>query len=630
MGEKAPDRRLAAILAADVVGYSRLMGSDEVGTRRRFRTLLKHLIEPAIDAHQGRIVKTVGDGLLAEFPSAVEAVSCAVLIQQRNTREGAGLPQDQRLVFRIGINLGDIIVEENDIFGDGVNVAARLEAMCQPGGLCISRAVRDQVRDKLPLSFDDLGEQTVKNIARPIRVFGLTPTAIAAAPELSPPRHRPAPSYWWAWLVAGVILFLGAAGGLAWWTLGRDPSSPRQGDTALIAPASIASSKAALAVLPLTALGPTNEDYFADGLTEDLIAALGRFRELLVISRAATMAYKGKSPTLQEVGRDLKVRYVVEGSVRRSPERIKVTISLTDTSHGAVLWSERYDAEPKDIFALQDQITRQISGALAVRVTELELARSTAKPANNLEAYDLVLRGRDLLSRVVRSSNAQARTLFERAIELDPTYAPAYIGLAKVNLLAVTQGWTPHPGEALKRAESFARRAVELDDLSPRAHAILGDVAVYLGDYQRGQAELQRAIELNPSDAEAHRGLGGVLLWTGDLQGAITAGETLMQFQANLTAVETFHLATAYVLADRSADAVRLLENAMVRNMADPYTQAMLAVAYTEQGRQEDAARQATFVRQRYPAFLRDGFGSLLRDPAHREKLTAGLTKAGL
>jgi TolB-like protein/Flp pilus assembly protein TadD len=381
----------------------------------------------------------------------------------------------------------------------------------------------------------------------------------------------------------------------------------------------------------LEALGAEGgSDYFADGLTEDIISALGRFRDLSVMSLGAVFAYKGKHPPPAEVGRDLKVRYVVEGFIRRGPERIRVSVSLTDTNRSVVLWSEKYDTEPKDIFAVQDQITRRISGALAVRVTSLEVAKSAANPPSNLEASDLVLRGRDLLARLTRSANAQARDLFEQAIELDPNYPPAYVGLGRVNLSAVNLGWTQDPGEALERAESLGRKAIGLDDLSPGAHALLGYVALHFGDYDRALDELKRAIELNGSDAEAYSGLATVLLYRGDIAGAIAAGEFLAQLQPDLSAIEAFNLATAYLLADRGADAVRILEHAHDRNRALMETNVILAAAYAEVGRQQDAERQAESVRQRFPGFSSQEFGALLRDASQREKLARSLKKAGL
>jgi TolB-like protein/Tfp pilus assembly protein PilF len=535
-------------------------------------------------------------------------------------------------MFRIGINVGDIIVEGADIFGDGVNVAARLESICQPGGLCISRSVRDQVRDRLPITFDDLGEHAVKNIAREVRVFALTPEAIAAAslPETDAARLSKRPHRWIAVVVA--LVLLGAGAGVAWWEL-RQPAGLVEEPARAGRPAGPAAPQgASIAVLPFVSLGgdQAEGDYFVDGLTEDIISALGRFRELSIISRAGVFSYKGKNPAPAEVHRDLDVRYVVEGSVRRSADRVRVSVSLTDTARAALLWSERYDAELKDIFSVQEQIAQEISGALAVKVTDLEIAQSAAKPPDRIEAYDLVLRGRSLLARTTRSDNAGARTLFERAIELDPNYAPAYLGLGRVNLKSVTQGWTPNPSETLERAESLARKAIGLDDSSPGAHALLGTVYVHFGDYDRGLVELRRAIDLNGSDAESYSGLLDVLLWSGDAVGAVAAGELLLRFKQNLTATESFHLATALVLADRSKDAVRLLEQAVDASRANFYTYVMLAVAYADLGRQEEAERMSQAVRARFPSFSREEFGSLLRDQMQRSKLALLMDKAKL
>lgn len=624
---KAVERRLAAILAADVVGYSRLMGIDEVGTLRQLTAHRRECIDPAIAARRGRIVKTTGDGVLAEFPSAVEAVACAITIQQGLASRNGAVAVEKRLTFRIGINVGDIIGEKGDIFGDGVNVAARLESLCEPGGICISRAVRDQVRDKLPVAFDDLGEQQVKNITRPLRAFGLSPQAIAAIPELTPQARAASSSRARLWITAGFVAIMIAVGA-AWWMVRAPPTeAPAPAPTT-----PIGAARASIAVLPLEALGAEGgSDYFAEGLTEDIIAALGRFRDLSVMSLGAVFGYKGKHPPPAEVGHDLKVRYVVEGFVRRGPERIRVSLSLTDTNRNAVLWSEKYEAEPKDIFAVQDDITRRVAGALALRVTSLERERSAAKPPNNLEAYDLVLRGRAaLLSRLTRSGNAQARAFFERAIALDPNYAPAYVGLGLVNLLASDMGWTEDPIDARERAEKLAQKAIALDDLSSSAHALLGDVAVHFGDHDRALEELRRAIDLNGSDAQSYDHLIAVLVYRGDIADAIAAAELVAQFQPELPDGAAFFLGMAYVLADRGADAIRILEPVVGKNPRDLYASVMLAVAYAAVGRQQQADGLAKAVRQRFPTFSRDQFGSALRDPSLRAKLDHALETAGL
>jgi Flp pilus assembly protein TadD len=319
-------------------------------------------------------------------------------------------------------------------------------------------------------------------------------------------------------------------------------------------------------------------------------------------------AYKGKNPTPAEVGRDLKVRYIVEGSVRRTPDHIRVAASLTDTVRGTILWSDKYDIDAKDIFSVEDRITMRISGMLALQVTSLELARSAAKPPSSLEAYDLVLQGRDRLSRNTRSDNAQARTLFERAIMLDSSCAPAYVGLGRVNYLAVTQGWTFDARATFERAERLVRRAIELDEAASSAHALLGMIFGDLGNYDDALAEIKRAVELNSSDAEACGGLLNILLWSGDIPGAIAAGEMLIQFQPRPSAVEAFDFGTAYLLAERGAEAVRILEPAADANRAAFPVNIALAAAYALVGRQADAERQAAAVHQRFPHVFKKRF----------------------
>ncbi len=626
-------RKLAAILAADVVSYSRLMGADEVGTLRAWKAHRSALVDPEIAAHGGRVVKTTGDGMLVDFPSVVDAVAAAVGIQRGMASRTADTPADKRIVLRIGINVGDIIIDDNDIFGDGVNIAARLETLCQPGGLCISEVAQAQVRDKLPLPFADLGEQTVKNIARPVRCFGLSPEAIAEAPELglgrtpaavaTASRGRPRS------LLLAAALFLIVAAGLGggffiWRHEAVMPATTPEVDNS-------SAPQASIAVLPFASLAEGNqEDYFATGLTEDIITALGRFSGIAIRSPDSVAPYKGKKMTAEAVGRDLNVRYIVEGSVRRSPDQIRVTVRLTDAAKGALLWSEQYDAQPKDLFAVQDDITRRIAGALAVRVSSLELARAATKPPSSLEAYDLVLRGRDLLSRVTRSANSEARGDLERAIELDPNYAPALVGLGVADLNAVTQGWTADPVAALQRAEGLGQKAVALDERSDGAHVLLGRIYLQRGEYDRAVDQLKRAVELNSSDPDGYGGLGGALLWTGDIDGAIKALETAAQLEPALSTTDAFHLGTAYLLAGRTEDSIRTLERSLIRNKGNQFTNVLLAAAYAEAGRMDDARRQAATVRQLFAFFDSGDFGSLFRNPRDRDMVVAALQKAGL
>lgn len=386
-----------------------------------------------------------------------------------------------------------------------------------------------------------------------------------------------------------------------------------------------------IAVLPLVSLPDVaGEDYFADGLTEDVISALGRFPDISVRSRSTVLPYKGKPRRPEEVGRELGVRYVVEGSVRRSAERIRVSIQLTDTSRGTLLWSLRYDTEPKDIFSVQDDITRRIAGSLAVRLSHLELAKAASKPPSSLEAYDLALRGRDLLSRVTRTANSQARSMFEKALALDLNYVPAIVGLGLVDLNAVRYGWTADPLEALQRAERLGHKAVALDESSPGAHALLGRVYIRRGDLDRALDEMKRAVALNPSDPDSYAGLGNALLLLGAVDGAIQAIETAVQLQPDISPTNYFRLGMAYILAGRNTDAIRILERALVRNENNVFLNAMLAAAYAEAEREEDAIRRANTVRELYPVFAAADVGSLFRNPGHREKIQAALRKAGL
>ncbi len=619
------ERRLAAILAADIVGYSRLMGADEVGTLRALKNVRKNRLDPAIAAHGGRIVKTTGDGLLADFPSVVDAVACAVTFQRSMIERNTDVAEEKRVVFRVGINIGDIIIDGDDIFGDGVNIAARLESICQPGGLCISDTACDQIRGKLPLTFADQGEQRVKNIDRPVRVFALSPQAIAEAPELSSGRAVPAKTHRLALPAAALAAALILAGAGVWWVTRAGP--PSQTATG---PASM-DARPTVAVLPLVSLAADKkEDYFADGLTEDIISALGRFSDITVRSRNAVFAYKGKTPNPTDVGRSLDVRYIVEGSIRRSPERVRISINLAAAGDGTQLWSENYDVVPKEIFSVQDDITRRIAGTLVSRLTNLELAKVATKPPSSLEAYDLVLRGRALYERVDRSANSQARALFKRAIELDPNYASAYVGLGRVELNGVLQGWTADPAAAVQRAQSLGQKAINLDASSAGAHELLGSTYVRYGDYDRALDEMRRAITLNGSDPDAYAGFAGASVWSGDIDGAIKNFEIAVKLGLNLNVNNSFLLGLAYVLAGRNADAIRVLERSVDTNKTDIYSRAILAAAYAEAGRKDDAARQSQEVRKIDPRFDSADFGSLLQKPDLRAKLTRALAKAGL
>jgi len=436
----------------------------------------------------------------------------------------------------------------------------------------------------------------------------------------------PRPSGWLS--IAGGALLVAA--GVAWWWGARPavnvassqmPGSVSEAQLRLVRPS--------IAVMPLAALGESHADnYFARGLTEDIIAALGRFAGLTVLSAKTVLPYRDKTLSSFDIGRELKVRYIASGSIRRSPERIRITIQLTDTAGGTLLWADQYDRSPTDIFAVQDDITRRIAGALAVRLTHVEQARAAAKPPDNLEAYDLVLRGRDFLSRLTRSATSKARVMFERAIELDPNYAAAYVGLGNVDLRAIHHGWTPDPASVLQRAKHHALKAITIDEFNPHAHALLGRIHARLREYDQAVDALKRAMALNPSDADNHAGLGDALLWSGDINGAIAALESADQLEPQLSTQDLFNLGAAYFLAAKHAQAVHVLERVAARNEGNPFIHAMLAAIYQDAGRPENARREVAKMRLLNPLFDFDAFGSLFRNPQHGAKIIAALRKA--
>src|ERR1700735_764878 len=424
-------RRLAAVLAADVVGYSRLMEVDEAGTLARLKTVRLELIDPAIANCKGRIIKTTGDGILVEFQSVTEALRCAVDFQERMARRNRDMPAARTLLYRIGINLGDVIVEEDDIFGDGVNLAARLEAMAEAGGICISAAVRDQVGDRLSVGYEDLGEQHVKNIARPIRVYKV----LLNEKTTQTPANGAAPAH---------------------------AASP------------VSARKPSIAVLPFVNMsGDAEQEFFADGLTEDIITELSRFRDILVISRNAVFVHKGKPVKAQQIAREFGVDYVVEGSVRKAADRVRVTVQLIDGETETHVWAERYDRKLEDIFAIQDEVTSSICATLFGRVEAARHDRVARRPTENMAAYEWVLTGKVLHHWSNPESNAQAIRMLARAIELDPNYAHAHAWKACVTGQAWLNGWCEDRAASLLVIAEELQIALSLDDNDADVHRIL-------------------------------------------------------------------------------------------------------------------------------------------------------------
>jgi adenylate cyclase len=484
------ERRLAAILAADVAGYSRLMGADEEGTLERLKALRRELLDPKITEHHGRIVKTTGDGLLVEFASVVDAVRCAVEVQQAMPERHTSVAVDDRIELRVGINLGDVIVEGDDLYGDGVNIAARIEALADAGGVFVSNTVHDHVRDRLPFVFEDLGEQQVKNIARPVRVYRVGLWSVAPTPTTSSPASR-----------GGSGRGQAGEGRLAALPLPDKPS---------------------IAVLPFANMsGDLEQEYFADGVVEEIITALSRIRWLFVIARNSSFTYKGEAVDVKRVGRELGVRYVLEGSVRRGGNRVRVTAQLIDAFTGAHIWAERYDRDLTDIFAVQDEITASVAGIIEPALVAAEQERVLRKPPDRLDAWEAYQRGMWHFNKYGAEANKIAQDFFRQAIALDSDFAPGHHGLAFA-LFFEFWLYSARSTEALDVARAEARLAVTLDDRDAIAHSVLASLTQGLsGDWGSSIAEALAALALNPNSASVLAILGGTLMTGGNAREGI-------------------------------------------------------------------------------------------------------------
>jgi class 3 adenylate cyclase/TolB-like protein/Flp pilus assembly protein TadD len=619
MGETDTRRKLAAILCADVVGYSRLMGEDEEATLRDLRACREAIIR-SVAARHGRVFGGAGDSAVAEFASPVEAVRCALDIQEEAERQNAARQENRRMRLRIGVHLGDVLVEGDDLLGEGVNVAARLEALAEPGAVLVSRAVRDQVRDRLPVVLEDLGERALKNIARPVRVYRARPGATPAA-RVEPPGRGPWPRRALLALLL-MLLVLGAAIWLLHAPILPSPSGP--GQTHPVRGPSIA-------VLPFANLsGDRGQDYFADGITRDVTAALGRFPDLSVIAPdAAAAARKDGTGGPREIARELGVGYLLEGSVRRDGDRVRVTAQLLDAGRGVQLWSERFDTGSGNVLAAQDEIAERVAGTLGLALDRLERERALAKPAGDLDAYDLVLRGWDRLGRGTRTANDEARGLFARAAERDPGLSGAWLGQGFARYQAVTRGWTEFAEEELGEAEAFARKALEVSPYRAGAHDLLGFIHLYRRDYDRALAELDRALELNPSDYDSHFTRAAILTWSGRPAEALASLERAQQLHPVKTDDVLTGIARARYLLGDYEGALKAFEGV---HPGDMFARdwATMAAAYAQLGRTEDAARTVGVLREKAPLFEVEEFADQFRDPASRARVIEGLRKAGL
>jgi TolB-like protein/class 3 adenylate cyclase len=454
------ERKFSAIVVADVVSYSRLMGTDEAGTLARLKAHRRELIDPKIAEHGGRVIKTTGDGILIGFPSVIEAVRCAVEVQRGMVDRNTVVPRDKRIEFRVGVNLGDIIVEGKDIYGDGVNIAARLQGLAEPGGICVSRLVRDNIRDKLPYEFVDLGEQTVKNIARPVRVFGLAAKAVAALPQITtapppPSSRRPA-----IWMYAAAALVVIAAIGVGVWRAGLAPAPQATGPSA----STLTAPRLSIVVLPFVNLSnDPDQEYFADGITENLTTDLSQIPGSFVIARNSAFTYKGKAVNAKEIGRELGVRYLLEGSVQRSANQIRVNAQLIDAETGSNLWAESFDRERADLFAIEDEITKRIAYTLDLRLADIEGQRAERR-GTSADGMDYVMRGDALWRRPVSKDNYRAAAeMYERALQLDDRLHAALVGMAGVLADRVLDEYSDAPKDDLRRAEELVSKVLAVD-----------------------------------------------------------------------------------------------------------------------------------------------------------------------
>ena len=621
----APDssqRRLAAILSADAVGYSRLMAADEAAT---VRTLHAHrqLIRALVEEHGGRVVDMAGDNVLAEFPAALEAARCALEIQRVLDHENAELPLDRVMSFRIGIHLGDVLVDEGKIYGDGVNIAARLEALASPGGACISGSVHDQVKTKLAARYEDLGEQTVKNIPDPVPVWRMQRTEDAAITVT----RAPGRAIGWR-APALVVALLLAAGGVATWTLAPGLRPGAETETTR-APEPAIPARPGLVVLPFENSGDPEQLYLADGMTEDLITDLSQLSGLDVIASRSSFSYRGRRVDVTQVGSELGVEYAVEGSVRRSGDTLRIHARLVDTRTGRQLWAERYDREVRELFALQDDVTGNIVNALRVELSEPERRALAEPPTTSLAAYDDYLRGVELIGRATLSDARAAAERFRSAIGLDPEFALAYAGLVDSEIIAWIQYGDPNV--PLDRTLERAKRAVEIDPEEAQAWAALATAHLFRQEHEGARAAAERAVELAPGDARARAARALVAIFSGHVRAGLAEAQKLRELDPFAAYVRIW-LGHGYRLMGRRERAIESFEEARELAPGNVPALASLAVLYTEDGRPDEAQAAAERLREIAPEFSGASLAASLpfADPLDAERLAQGLARVGL
>ena len=620
-------RKLTAIFSADVEGYSRLMGEDEEATVRTITTY-REVMTTLIHQHRGKVVDSPGDNVLAEFTSVVDAVQCAVAVQKEISARNTELPENRQMQFRIGINLGDVIEEGDRIYGDGVNIAARLEGLAEPGGICVSKTAFDHIESKLPFGYDFIGEQTVKNILKPVGAYRvLMDPRVTVKGKLEgekPSPARPTP------ILVGmaVVLVLAAAAGI-WQLYMRGPS---------VEPASVEKmayelpDKPSIAVLPFDNLSNDPEqEYFGDGLTEEIISSLSKIPKLFVIARNSTFTYKGKPVKVKQVAEELGVKYVLEGSVRKAKDKVRITAQLIDALNGNHLWSERYDRNLDDIFNVQDEITKNIITALQVKLTEGEQALSAAKGTNNLEAYLKYLQARELIHQINIESNASAKRLAEEAIALDPEYAWAYKILGQTHMLDVWLGTSKSPKDSMGKAIKLVQKAIDLDETYAEAHALLGYLLVMIRQYDKAIALGEKAVNLNPNSADSHMRYGKILTFAGRYEESIPELKKAIRLNPIPMNIYLYSLGISYAWTEQYEEAIAWCEKAVRQQPDSLWAHIMMAAVYSLSGQDDKAQAQAAEVLRINPKFTLQKLGkNRYKNKSEWDRFVAALRKAGI
>ena len=634
MTQEGFKRKLAAILSADVEGYSRLMGDDEEATVRTLKSY-REVLTTLIQQHNGKVLDSPGDNLLAEFVSVVDAVQCAVAVQKEINARNEELSENRRMQFRIGINLGDVIQEEGRIYGDGVNIAARLEGLAEPGGICISKTAFDHIESKLPYGYDFIGDQTVKNIAKPIsayRVLMEPRVTVSGKPvdEKSAGKRR-------MLIIVGAaaVILLAVAVGI-WQFYARHPS---------VEPASVEKmafplpDKPSIVVLPFDNLsGDAEQDYLADGISDNIISALSYIPEMFVIARNSSFTYKGKPVKVQQVSEELGVQYVLEGSVLKSGDKVRVIAQLIDAVTGGHIWSERYDRDSKDLFDLLDEITHKIVVALQVKLTSGEQARMWYGTTRSLEAWGYAVKGLDPFYQYSKDGNAKARELFKRAVEIDPKYVHAIAMLATTHIIDARRGFSDSRAESIKRAEELAKEAMSLNDKNPLVPFLWQYIYLLRGQHDKAVEEGRKSIALGPNNAEVHILFGQVLLLSGLFEESVEMCEKAVRLHPNPPLYFLGFLAIAYRWVGRYNESLALAEQLIERSRKVKYWggvswgQSISATIYIKLGRESDARENMAKALKINPKSSVDGtrLQYPYKNPAHMEEVLDALRKAGM